>query len=77
MRELVKRFKRFFAFAALFSFVLNMLMLAPSVYMLQIFDRVVTGRSEETLAMLTIGVLPALVMMALLEIGRASCRERV
>jgi len=70
MRELVKRFKRFFAFAALFSFVLNMLMLAPSVYMLQIFDRVVTGRSEETLAMLTIGVLPALVMMALLELLR-------
>ncbi len=70
MKELVKRFKPFFAYAALFSFVLNMLMLAPSVYMLQIFDRVVTGRSEETLAMLTLGVLPALVVMALLELLR-------
>jgi PrtD family type I secretion system ABC transporter len=70
MKELIKQFKPFFAYSALFSLVLNLLMLAPSVYMLQIFDRVVTSRSEETLAMLTLGVLPALVMMALLELLR-------
>ncbi len=40
--------------AAVFSVVIGALMLAPSVYMLQIYDRVVTSRSLMTLGMLTL-----------------------
>ena len=37
-----------------FSFVINLLMLLPSLYMLQVYDRVLTSRSEMTLLMLTV-----------------------
>jgi PrtD family type I secretion system ABC transporter len=71
LRELIKRFRPFFIYAGLFSLVLNMLMLAPALYMLQIFDRVISSRSEETLIMLSIVVVVALVMMTMLETIRA------
>jgi len=71
LRDLILRFRPFFVYAALFSFVVNMLMLAPAAYMMQIFDRVMSGRSEETLVMLTLAVVPALMVMALLEGLRA------
>ena len=71
MRDLILRFRPFFVYAALFSFAINMLMLAPAAYMLQVFDRVITGRSEETLAMLTLVVVPALLVMTLIEGLRA------
>jgi len=41
--------------------------LAPSVYMLEVYDRVVNTRSHMTLAMLTVVVLFAFVMMEVLE----------
>src|SRR5690242_12504598 len=50
---------------------INILVLAPAAYMMQIFDRVMTGRSEETLVMLTLVVVPALMVMALIESLRA------
>ena len=37
-----------------FSFVINVLMLVPSLYMLQVYDRVLTSRNESTLLMLTL-----------------------
>jgi PrtD family type I secretion system ABC transporter len=40
--------------AAGFSVVLNLLLLVPSLYMLQVYDRVLTSRSIETLLMLTV-----------------------
>jgi ATP-binding cassette subfamily C exporter for protease/lipase len=39
---------------ALFSGVINLLMLVPSIYMMQIFDRVLTSRNETTLLMLSL-----------------------
>ena len=47
------RHRRLFGYLALFSAVINGLMLAPSLYMMQVFDRVLTSRNETTLAMLT------------------------
>ena len=55
MRQLLERFRPFFLYAGLFSLCINVLLLAPSLYMLQVFDRVITSRSNETLAMLTLG----------------------
>ena len=71
VRELISRFKTFFLFAGLFSLAINVLLLVPPLYMLQVFDRVLTSRSEETLAYLTIGGVTALVVMALLDMVRA------
>ena len=71
VRALIGRFRTFFVFAGLFSLAINALMLVPPIYMLQVFDRVLTSRSEETLVYLTIGGVTALVVMALLDMVRA------
>ncbi|MCB1670478.1 MAG: type I secretion system permease/ATPase [Gammaproteobacteria bacterium] len=46
--------KRYFVFAGLFSIAINLLMLTPVIYMMQIYDRVVSSGSLSTLVMLTI-----------------------
>lgn len=71
MRELLSRFRSFFAYAGVFSFFINLLLLVPTLYMLQVFDRVLTSRSNETLVMLTVASAVALVVMALLDQLRA------
>src|SRR4029078_437267 len=45
--------------------------LAPAAYMMQIFDRVMTARSEETLVMLSLVAVFALMVMARMESLRA------
>ncbi|MDP1708840.1 MAG: type I secretion system permease/ATPase [Gammaproteobacteria bacterium] len=50
-----------------FSFFINMMMLAPAIYMLQIYDRVLMSRSETTLLMLTVLVLGVYALMSGLE----------
>jgi ABC-type protease/lipase transport system fused ATPase/permease subunit len=45
--------RRIFFIAGGFSFFINMIMLVPAIYMLQIYDRVLSSRSESTLLMLT------------------------
>ena len=71
MRSLFKQFRPFFIYAGLFSFCINLLLLIPSLYMLQVFDRVIASRSNETLVMLTLAASAALVMMAALDLLRA------
>jgi ABC-type protease/lipase transport system fused ATPase/permease subunit len=71
VRELIGRFRTFFLFAGLFSLAINALLLVPPIYMLQVFDRVLTSRSEETLVYLTLGGVTALTVMALLDMVRA------
>lgn len=71
MLRLIRQFRPFFLYAGLFSFCINLLLLVPSLYMLQVFDRVITSRSNETLVMLTLAASAALVMMALLDLLRA------
>ena len=55
LNALTSRFRPFFVSAAAFSLVLNLLMLVPALFMLQVFDRVLTSRSIETLVMLLEG----------------------
>ena len=50
-----------------FSAAMNALFLAPTLYMLQIYDRVIPSRSGSTLVMLTIAVLLALAAQAALD----------
>ena len=50
MLAFMRAHARFFVAAGLFSLVINLALLAPSLYMLQVFDRVLSTRSVETLA---------------------------
>ena len=65
--------KPFFKRAAGFSLVTSLLVLAPTVYMLEVYDRVVNSRSHMTLAMLTVMVLGAVALME----GIFSCCRRM
>ena len=65
------RFQPYFVSAAAFSLVLNVLMLVPALFMLQVFDRVLTSRSIETLVMLMVLSVGALLFMAYLDVIRA------
>ena len=56
---------------AVFSFFLNLLMLVVPLYMLQVFDRVLSSRSESTLLMLTILAGFMLLVLGVLEAVRA------
>ena len=55
-----------------FSTLISLLALAPTVYMLEVYDRVVNSRSGMTLAMLTVMIVLAYAIMELLEKVRGS-----
>ncbi|UVJ44417.1 type I secretion system permease/ATPase [Pseudomonas sp. LS1212] len=61
------RYRRLFGVLALFSGVINLLMLVPSVYMMQVFDRVLTSRNETTLLMLSLILLGFYLLSCALE----------
>lgn len=71
MREFVNKFRPYFSHAALFSFCINMLLLAPPLFTLQVYDRVLNSRSNETLTMLLLAVFVALLVMMALEMLRS------
>ncbi|WP_186380716.1 type I secretion system permease/ATPase [Yersinia mollaretii] len=56
----------------LFTAVINLLMLAPAIYMLQVYDRVLASANTMTLLMLTILVLGIFVFIGLLEWVRSA-----
>jgi ATP-binding cassette subfamily C protein EexD len=69
--------KKSFLIAGFFSLFINLLMLVPPLYMLQLYDRVITSRSESTLIMLTGIVVVLFITMALLEIVRSKLLIKV
>jgi len=71
MRELLWSYRRYFVIVAAFSFFVNLLQLAPSLYWMAVFDRVMTSRSESTLVYLTLGVVLTLGLVMALEILRS------
>lgn len=56
---------------ACLSFFINLLLLAPALFMLQVFDRVLTSQSKETLLVLLIGMAVALGLSLLLDYLRS------
>lgn len=60
-------YRRVFWGIALFTAVINLLMLAPALYMLQVYDRVLPSGNRMTLAMLTLMVVGLYLFMGLLE----------
>ena len=55
---------------AAFSFFINLLFLAPAIFMLQVFDRVLPSNSNETLVVLLLGTGIALVILLFLDYVR-------
>jgi len=55
-----------------FSTLISLLALAPTVYMLEVYDRVVNSRSGMTLAMLTVMIVLAYAIMEILEKVRSA-----
>ena len=61
----------FMLLAAVASLVLNLMLLMPAIYMMQVFDRVFASRSLETLAMLSLIVVAALLLGYTMDVVRA------
>ncbi|WP_178968708.1 type I secretion system permease/ATPase [Neptunomonas phycophila] len=72
VNEAIKSCKKSFFYIWIFSLFINFLMLIPSLYMLQVYDRVITTKNYHTLAMLSLIVVVLLVFMGGLEWVRNS-----
>src|SRR5262245_19151081 len=70
-------FKSAFRTVGVFSAIINLIMLVPSLYMLQVYDRVIPSRNETTLLMLTLMMLGAYLFMSALEFVRSFVLVRV
>jgi ATP-binding cassette subfamily C exporter for protease/lipase len=70
-------FKGVFWTVGMFSAIINILMLAPPLYMLQVYDRVLPSRNEFTLLMLTVLILGAYLLVAMIELLRSFMLVRI
>jgi ATP-binding cassette subfamily C protein len=68
--------RQYFVTAAVFSLAINLLFLAGPLYMLQVYDRVVSSGSVSTLVMLTVILVAAYVALAALDMVRAQVLTR-
>lgn len=75
--QVLASFKKAFRNIGVFSAVINMLMLMPAIYMLQLYDSVLTSRNEMTLLMLTLIMLGAYIFLGALEYVRSFVLIRV
>ncbi|SHF35546.1 ATP-binding cassette, subfamily C [Litoreibacter ascidiaceicola] len=66
-----------FVAAFIFSIFVNLLMLTGPLYMLQVYDRVLGSRSEETLVALSILVVFLYAMMGILDYARGRILSRI
>jgi PrtD family type I secretion system ABC transporter len=71
MSTFLRHCRPHFLFAGLFSLIINVLQLTVPLYMLQVFDRVLTSRSYETLVALSLIAGGALIVSLLLDLLRA------
>jgi len=77
IRDVISSCRRVLVWQLLFSFCTNLLMLAAPLYMMQVFDRVLSSGSIETLVFLTIIAVIAVSVMALIETARGQFMIRV
>ena len=66
-----------FVVVVVFSLFINLLMLTAPLYMLQMFDRVLSSRSTDTLVLLTVIADVALLVYAILEAVRGQVMIRI
>ncbi len=77
LRQSVRQFRWLFRAAALFSAFVNILMLTGPMFMLQVYDRVLGSRSEETLSALFILMAFLFAMMGVLDYLRGRVLARI
>ena len=71
------KFKKVFYTIAAFTACVNILMLVPSIYMLEVYDRVLASRNETTLYMLSVMVLGLFALISVLEYIRSMVVIRI
>lgn len=67
LRQVLAQSKSSFLMAGMFSLFINLLLLLPTIYMLQVYDRVLPANSESTLLMLTLITMFLFLIMGGLE----------
>lgn len=77
LAQAINSFKSAFKTVAVFSAIINLLMLVPSLYMLQVYDRVLSSRNETTLLLITIIIVAAFIIMSALEFVRSFVLIRI
>jgi ATP-binding cassette subfamily C exporter for protease/lipase len=77
IEQILLTFKRSFWTVAAFSAITNILALVPSIYMLQVYDRVLASANVSTLGLLTLIMLGAYLLMCGLEMIRGFVLIRV
>ena len=60
-------YKKIFKAVGIFTACINLLLLVPSIYMLEVYDRVLTSRNEMTLIMLTLMIIGLYLIYAALD----------
>jgi ATP-binding cassette subfamily C exporter for protease/lipase len=77
LADAVFALRRVFYALGAFTLAVNVLLLVPAMYMLQMYDRVLTSRNEGTLVLLTVLMLGLLALEAALEFVRGRVMVRV
>lgn len=77
LAEVRRRSRHLYWVTAIFSFFVNLLMLTGPLYMLQVYDRVLGGRSEATLVALSLLVVFLYGLMGLLDYARGRLLSRI
>lgn len=77
LAKAIRHCRHSFTSAAIFSLFINLLMLMPSVYMMQVYDRVLGSNSISTLIMLTLLVVVLFITLGALEWIRSQILIRV
>lgn len=75
--EIFQNLEAKFKYIFLFSFFINIFMLAPTGYMLQVYDRVVNSRNHQTLLMLTILVVGVYALLECISWVRANMMQEI
>lgn len=76
LQEALLSMRRIFVVVGVFSFFINALMLVPSIYMMQVYDRVLNSRNEMTLLMITLITIGLYALLGALEWVRSQMLVR-
>jgi ATP-binding cassette subfamily C exporter for protease/lipase len=77
LETILGRFRGAFVAVGAFSMVINLIMLAPAIYMLQIYERVLLSRNATTLWVITGIVVGFYILMGVMELVRSMVLIRV
>ena len=77
MKPLLSELRPLMGAIAAFSFVINLLFLVPAFFTLQVFDRVISTNSHETLVVLLAGTGVALLILTVLDYVRTRLQNVV